>query len=342
MIEHPVSYYAHALRPALPANLFEPAPRRLLWLVLHAAVATAGILVLAAGWIPWSLALLVSLVIGHSFAGTAFVAHEALHGSVVRNRRARLLVGWLGFLPFTFSPRLWSRWHNQVHHSNTGREGVDPDLFANLDDYRKSRVVRAVHRLSPGYGNWAGFVTLLIGLSGQHAKVFVQARRVLAYSRREHLVAIAETAAGLAFWATVAILVGPLPFLFGFVLPLFVGNAILISYILTNHGLSPFTEINDPLLNSLSVTTPRFVAILHLHFGLHVEHHIFPSMSSRHAPRVQSALLERWPERYQSLPFGQALRRLFTTSRIHKDARTLIEPVSGREFVTLAPRGDGG
>ena len=69
-------------------------------------------------------ALPISLAIGHSFAGCAFVGHELLHGSVVRGRRARLTIGWLCFLPFTLSPRLWVAWHNEVHHGTTMRVHV--------------------------------------------------------------------------------------------------------------------------------------------------------------------------------------------------------------------------
>jgi fatty acid desaturase len=139
-------------------------------------------------------------------------------------------------------------------------------------------------------------------------------------------------------WATVAILVGPLAFVFAFVIPFFIANMILTAYILTNHTISPLTEVNDPLLNSLSVTTPRAIEILHLSFGYHVEHHVFPAMSPRHARLVRDALRERWPDRYQSLPMSVALWRIFTSSRVYKDAWTLIDPRSGREFPTLAPR----
>ena len=49
-------------------------------------------------------------------------------------------------------------------------------------------------------------------------------------------------------WATVAAFVGFVPFLFVFVLPLLVGNTIVMAFILTNHSLSPRVAINDPLV----------------------------------------------------------------------------------------------
>jgi fatty acid desaturase len=114
-----------------------------------------------------------------------------------------------------------------------------------------------------------------------------------------------------------------------------------IGYILTNHTISLLTEVNDLLLNSLSVTTPGLIEALHWNCGYHVEHHVFPAMSPRHAPRVRDALRERWPDRYQSLPISTALWRIFTSSRVYKDAWTLIDPHSGREFPTLSPRVTG-
>ncbi|HSN34656.1 MAG TPA: fatty acid desaturase, partial [Ideonella sp.] len=136
-------------------------------------------------------------------------------------------------------------------------------------------------------------------------------------------------------------LLGPWRFVFAFVIPLVIGNAIVMSYILTNHSLSPLTAINDPLVNSLSVTAPRFVEMLHLNFGLHVEHHLFPSMSSRYAPLVRAELVRRWPERYQSLPLFTALGRLAATPRIYASETRLHDPRTGSEAATLLPRSVG-
>src|SRR5438477_485937 len=106
----PTSTYVRALRTALPEAAFAPAPWRLLWLPLHAAVIGGAIALIAAGvgGIPAAAAL--SLLIGHSFGSLAFVAHETLHGAVVRGRGLRAAIGWLAFLPFTLSPRLWVVW----------------------------------------------------------------------------------------------------------------------------------------------------------------------------------------------------------------------------------------
>jgi fatty acid desaturase len=87
---------AGALRKALPAEVFLPATSRLLWIPLHVAV-VLGLTLLAkhgltSGWSAWFL-LPASVAIGLSFAGLAFVAHEALHGALTRRRGLRKLAG---------------------------------------------------------------------------------------------------------------------------------------------------------------------------------------------------------------------------------------------------------
>ena len=129
-----------------------------------------------------------------------------------------------------------------------------------------------------------------------------------------------------------------MPFVFVYLLPLVVANAIVMAFILTNHSLSPRVEINDPLVSGLSVTAPRWIEWITLQFGYHVEHHLFPAMSSRHARTVRELLRQRWPARYQSMPLRAALGELHRTARVYKDAVTLIDPRTCREFATLMPR----
>src|SRR5690606_41422345 len=45
-------------------------------------------------------------------------------------------------LPFCLAPRLWTVWHNRVHHGNTNRQGRDPDAMATLEEYKENRLAR--------------------------------------------------------------------------------------------------------------------------------------------------------------------------------------------------------
>jgi fatty acid desaturase len=304
--------------------------------MLHLGVIAAGLWGIHVG--PWWSWPLLSIVIGHSFAGCAFVAHETLHGAVVRHRTLRHVIGWLSFLPFTLSPTLWVAWHNKTHHAHTMDPENDPDAYPTMAGYRGSRALQVADRFSFALGRPFGWITLILGLSGQTLQMFLRwSRKTPVLDARGRALVLIETLLGFAAVGTLAWWLGPLGFLFGYVLPLFAGNFVVICYILTNHSLSPLTAVNDPLVNSLTVTVPGWLARVHLHFGLHVEHHLFPSMSSAHAPKVRELLQAHWPERYQSMSFIEALRRLASTPRVYASATVLEDPLSGVTAPTIVP-----
>jgi hypothetical protein len=61
-------------------------------------------------------------------------------------------------------------------------------------------------------------------------------------------------------------------------------------------------------------------------------------MSSRHARLIRQLCLEHWPERYQAMPMSTALREINRTGRVYKDAVTLYDPDTGREWPAILPR----
>lgn len=334
----PTSAYAGEIKPLLPARAFLPARSRLLWLPLHTLSIAFFTLAIARDWLPAPLFPALSLLIGASFAGLVFLAHETLHGAVVRHRALRHVVGWFCFLPFAVSPRLWVAWHNRVHHGNANHAGRDPDAYPTLHEYRSSRAVRvAIDWFGIGRRRLRGLVSLILGFSVQSTHQLLNARRQGYLSRRDFTLAWLETALGVALFAAAFVWLGPLGFLFGCVLPVIVANAIVMAHILTNHTLSPHTEVNDPLANSLSVTVPPAIEFLTLGFGYHVEHHLFPWMSTRHGPLVRDLLVARYPDRYQSLPLLQALLRVYQTPRVYAAPHLLYDPQSGEVAATLGP-----
>lgn len=334
-----VAAYARQVRPHLPATAFAPSRSRALWIPLHYTIIVLLGWALASGRVPALAWPLVSIVIGCSMAGVTFVAHEALHGGVVRGRTAIRVIGWLGFLPFCISPQLWMAWHNRVHHNHCGQPGVDPDMYPTLAEYRAQRRSRIMaDYFGLGRERLRGIASLLFGLTGQSVQVLFAARRTGMLSRHLHRRAIVESAMGLAVWAAVAALVGAPAFVFVYVVPLIVANTVVMTFILTNHNLSPLSPVNDPLVNSLSVTLPRVLEWLTLDFGFHVEHHLFPTMSTRQGRVVREVLRARFPGRYQSLPLPTAIRRLHHTARVYLDDTTLIDPHTGQTWPTLLPR----
>jgi fatty acid desaturase len=304
-------------------------------------VIALGTLAIARDWLPLPLQLVVSVVMGASFAGLTFVAHEALHGAIVRGRVLRRLVGRLGFLPFAVPPRLWEAWHNRVHHGNTNRPGIDPDTYPTLEEYNGSALLRRVTDwLAPGRSRVAGVFSLLVGFSIQSSHMLLTARSRGFLSRSQHRLALLESAAAWVLLGLLALWLGPARFALAFGVPLLVSNVIIMSLILTNHNLSPQTAVNDPLINSLSVSGPRFIEWLTLGFGFHVEHHLFPAMSGRYAPEVSREMQRRYPARYQHLPYFRALLMLHRSPRVYQTDTVLFDPVGGAVWPTLAPQAE--
>ncbi|HET9990593.1 MAG TPA: fatty acid desaturase [Kofleriaceae bacterium] len=120
------------MKARLPPDAFEPARSRLAFLGGYLAVVVIAILAIARHWVPWPIVPVLSIVIGVGFAGLTFVAHEALHGGIVRNKRFQYVIGLLCFAPFFMSPRMWIGWHNRTHHAHTN-DDEDPDGYATLE-----------------------------------------------------------------------------------------------------------------------------------------------------------------------------------------------------------------
>jgi fatty acid desaturase len=274
-------------------------------------------------------------------SGVAFLGHETLHGGIVRGRVAIRVIGGLCLLPFMLSPTLWTGWHNRVHHNHCAQPGKDPDMYPTLVEYQTQRASRILaDYFGLGGRRLVSLASLFVGFTGQSQQMLWRARTHGILSPGMHRRAIAEFLVGLVFWIAVALLVGLVPFVFIYLLPLVVANTIVMMFIMTNHNLSPLTpSVNDPLVNSLSVTLPRPLEWLTLDFGFHVEHHVFPTISTRHGRLVRDALRTQFPDHYQSMPLPSALRQLFRTGRVYQTETILMDPRSGQTFPTLRPRG---
>ena len=333
-----VQHYAREVRPHLSPAVFQPAQSRLLWLPVHVAVIGGLAAFVVLGAPAWPIALACAVVAGHSWGCLGFLAHEAMHHALTKNRVLEKVVGYAGFGIYCLSPTLWVAWHNQAHHGNTGRPVADPDGFGRIGFWEKNALVRVLEKFAPGsrYKRSGAFLFFWFSLHSFLVLVFHSQRNGY-YARASRRVVYTESAAMLAFWLAVLALIGPWSFLFVYVVPVLVANAIVMSYIATNHFLNPLTEVNDPFANSLSVTSPRWLEVLHLHFGYHVEHHLFPTMSGRHGPAVRDVLQRLYGQRYLTLPHVRALRLLYSRPKLHHEHDTLVDPRTRQTFHALAP-----
>jgi fatty acid desaturase len=89
-------------------------------------------------------------------------------------------------------------------------------------------------------------------------------------------------------------------------------SAFIMAYVFTNHFANAVQARADPLATTTSVVVPPFLDWLHLHFSFHTEHHLFPSMDSRHFPALSRVLVERFPTEYRRVPIAEAWRRAWS------------------------------
>jgi len=324
--------YAQELRRRLPAHYFQPVPYRALWVIPYAAIAIGGMIAIAFGDLPTIGRIGVALIIGMAFGSLGFLGHEILHGGVLRWGWARDLLGGFCMLPASIAPMLWRRWHNVEHHGNTQLLGEDPDVSATLEQYHHRPVLRLLYRLVP-VKSVLFFGLLTVWLSVHAMIVLFQTLPRLGWQARLRLGA--ETLIPLVLWTGLGFGLGWRHFPFFYLIPVLIGNFVLMAYIATNHMLNPLLEDDDPLAGSLSVTVPRVLDVLHSNFGHHTEHHIFPAMSTKYMPHVKRLLMELWPDRYHTMPLWRALGTLWRTPRLYLDHVRLVDPQSGEAYGVL-------
>lgn len=330
--------YRQILRDQLPEEYLKPDNRHLGWLFFHCAI-IAGILTLMATEFRWWWAPFGALIIGHSMGCLGFVAHETCHGGAIKNKKLRHLIVGIAFSPFGIGPYLWNRWHNASHHGHTQHTELDPDRLFMIDEYKDNAVLKWLYKMSPKARNAVifGFYTMMMT---QH-----NITMALAYLKdpsstpRDRAVIVFQFFLPKALWIGVTAYLGWPVLVMGYVVPLLVGNAMVISYISTNHFLNPLADESDVLASSLSVTLPRWLAwldVMHCRFGAHVAHHLFPHAPSRFARKIEERIAELWPDRFHVMPMNQALKLLAETPWVYaEDGQMLINPETGAESATL-------
>jgi fatty acid desaturase len=330
---HSFGWYAKRISPHLPEKAFKPVPARLWGGLACLIIAVAGVLFIGLTQLHPLINLGLAVILGASFASMAFLGHEILHGTVVRKPWLRDLLGAIALWPLSTGPKLWRKWHNMTHHVHTQDEENDPDAWASLEKLWQRPFMRWIYRLPMSFRSFVGFSALPISFSFHSARMFAR------YWREFH--PMRQPSVWLQFllpwvsWIGLLLLIGPVKWLFAYLLPLLIANFIVMAYISTNHRLNPLVPVNDPLANSLSVTVPRWVDVLHFNFSYHTEHHIFPAMSPKYYPLVKEHLKKMWPDRYHEMPLGKALLALWRTPRVYYQGDSLIDPRQGHVYGSL-------
>lgn len=342
--------YCKMLRPLLPTEAFAPDPSKLIILLINSVILILGWMI-AATLNHWNAALLwlflpIAIVMGNSVIALLFSVHALMHGSVIKNSRLSYAINLLALAIWWMPPTLWKAVHNREHHNKTNSI-ADPDrnyTYEQPDTWGKwiqnqfvpSSEVSPVGLILGMVSAWGvhGFrnFTSVVLFNRQSANYVPAALTVSAKERwaiiQEYLVIVALHLSVMA-----ALNFDLKQLLLGYFLPIAIGYAGAMFYIFTNHMLCEMTEINDPLVNTVSLRVPKLFDRLHLNFSYHTEHHIFPGMNSDYYPLVQELLKAYYPDRYNLLDAGQAWRLLMETPRHYRDSHTFTN-WSGEESIS--------
>lgn len=326
-------WYAARIAPHLPKDVFKPVPSRLFGGLVHLLISITGIVAISVFNLNPFINLAIGILIGTSFASMGFLGHEILHGTVVRKSWLRDLLGAVAFWPLSTGPRLWRKWHNMNHHLHTQHEEHDPDAWPSMKQFVKNRLLRSIYRLPFTIRAIANFCSLTITFTVHSARMFIVYLKDFKPTKRP--VVWLECVLPWSTWIGLLFIIGPIKWLFAFLIPLLIANFIVMAYISTNHRLNPLTPINDPLANSLTVTVPKWVDALHFNFSYHAEHHLFPGINPKYYPLVKTHIKRMWPERYHEMPLWKALIALWKTPRIYYEQHKLIDPHQGKVYGSL-------
>ncbi len=319
---YPTAHYVRVLRPLLPPEAFRPHMGQLYRATFHFGIYLCGLLLLRHYGSIWWAGLLCALMMGHSTACCAFIAHDISHGAVVKDRTLRRILEMLLWGINAIPPTLWHAVHNQTHHAETNTLGDTDRRF--VESERTLSTTIYVKSFLPGRkrGAWwlsilGEFVFLYVIRHGIAAFSSNKARAVLVtakptYSNKARRWICVEILTIIGFQiATWKLVCGNLPaYLWASVATYAVASSVGMLYIFTNHSLNPLCEHTDPLVGSTSVCVPRWMDWLHDNFSYHTEHHVFPGMNPRYFPEVCRLLSIHFPERYNRISLAEAWRQL--------------------------------
>ena len=331
---HTLSWYRKQLAPLLPKEIYKPAASRLIGGFLYGLVIAAGLLLISLFNLNIWIKTIIAFILGTSFAAVGFLGHEILHGVVVRNSFTRNILGALCFWPLNVGPRLWIKWHNLNHHVHTQDEELDPDAWPTVEQLSKSLFIIWIYKRLPlPFRAFVSFVSLAFTFTGHSIHMLIH--YIKGMGLKEKFYMILQLILTWSTWLALLAIIGWQKWFFAYLIPLLLGNFIVMAYISTNHRLNPLVPINDPLANSLTVTVPKWVDVLHFNFSYHTEHHLFPGINPKHYPLVKNHIKRLWPELYNEMPLSQALLALWKTPRVYYQKEKFVDLHLGNFYGTL-------
>jgi fatty acid desaturase len=332
--------YAKKLRPLLPKAAFQANPDRiaLVWINLTILLLGWGIastLDQWTGYYGW-LYLPFAVLMGNSVIILLFSIHDIMHSPLIKNPHLLQMTSLLALAPLWTPPTLWRVVHNRVHHNHTNSL-TDPDrnyLYHQPNSWGKwvqnlivpsSEVNRGLMVIGMMFAWGIHTFRNLTSILFFRSKTPLHVQTPIATTVKEQRAIAFEllTIAALHFAVLCYLQFDWRKLLLAYFLPIGLGYAGVIFYIYTNHMLCQMTDVNDPLVNSVSIRVPKFLDLLHLNFSYHTEHHIFPGLNSDYYPVVQQLLQTHYPDqKHYLLSAQEAWRLMLQTPRHYQDQTT--------------------
>ena len=301
------------------AGCFRPAPVRTFAygaFILTGYAAACATLLTGPG-MAMRLFAIVSLAFLSVHAG--FLAHEAGHGAITRDRRLAAGIGQLFHTLLTgFCHSYFCRIHRR-HHPHTNDRARDPDMQSNVFSMyaesaaQKSGLGALVSR------HQAVLIWILVWLQGATLKIdglqFV--RRNPRTTRVDQVLVLAH----VALWCVPSVLaLGPADTLLNYALMTLLVGPYLGTLFLVNHIGTRVIEPEERIsffLQELSVTrnlgTTRLQHFLFGGLNNHIEHHLFPSMATsrlRAARHITREFCRRHALVYREMSWFAAAREV--------------------------------
>jgi fatty acid desaturase len=332
--------YVKKLRAFLPEEAFHANVNRVTILVINLVILLLGWEIASdldrwAGSALW-LYLPLTLIMANSVIVLLFSTHDIMHHTLIKNPHLLRLLTLIALTPLWMPPTLWRRVHNRVHHNYTNSDH-DPDRNY-LHEQRNTWGKWIQNLIVPAAGVNRGFMAIgmmfawgvytfrnltAVLLFNSDKVAYVPAAFTVS-SKERRAIAIEFLAMLILHLSVLRYLqFDPLKLLLSYFLPLGLGYAGILFYVYTNHMLCQMTEVNDPLINCVSIRVPKIFDLLHFNFSYHTEHHIFPGLNSDYYPLVQNLLKVHYPDRTTYLLSAQeAWRLMIATPRHYQDAIT--------------------
>jgi len=248
-----------------------------------------------------------------------FVAHEAGHGAITRDRRVAELVGQLFHTLLTGLSYSYFQHIHRLHHPHCNNRGRDPDMQSEFFSmYQQSALSKTgLGRLISRHQSV--LIWLLIGLQGLTLKIdgLLFLRRNPRSTRIDQFLVLLH----LALWWVPPVLVlglqdaslnyGLMTMLIGFYVgTIFVVNHLGTQVIEPDESLSMFEQ---ELKVTRNLGTSRVHDFVFGGLNNHIEHHLFPSMPTAHlrsARRITRDFCRRHGIVYREMSWFAAAREV--------------------------------